>query len=175
MWDIRLDMRNKAGFTIAIAFGREMATNRKMGGVEREGERGRGIPYNDHSPRVGVEPANTREHVFKISRVRQVPLACKASTVCIRSVYAVSILSLSLSLLAKLAGFESSIPSDFFDRPCFAFDSILPLPFFIFETERILWKIKINDILELDILYKIVIEINLYPVCLSIPFESKNV
>lgn len=39
MWDIRLDMRNKAGFTIAIAFGREMATNRKMGGVE--GERGR--------------------------------------------------------------------------------------------------------------------------------------
>lgn len=83
--------------------------------------------------------------------------------------------SLSLSLLAKLAGFESSISSDFFDRSCFAFDSILPLPFFIFETERILWKIKINDILELDILYKIVIEINLYPVCLSIPFESKNV
>lgn len=39
MWDIRLDMRNKAGFTIAIAFGREMATNRKMGGVG--GERGR--------------------------------------------------------------------------------------------------------------------------------------
>ena len=43
-------------------------------------ERERTIPYNDHSLRVGVEPANTRKHVFKISRVRQVPLARKAST-----------------------------------------------------------------------------------------------
>lgn len=32
------------------------------------------ILHNDHSPRIGMGPANTRKHVFKISRARQVPL-----------------------------------------------------------------------------------------------------
>lgn len=32
------------------------------------------ILHNDHSPRIGTRPANTRKHVFKISRARQVPL-----------------------------------------------------------------------------------------------------
>lgn len=32
------------------------------------------ILHNDHSLRIGTRPANTRKHVFKISRVRQVPL-----------------------------------------------------------------------------------------------------
>lgn len=68
-WSTRLDVHNRP----VSRFGREMATNRKTAGW---GER---ISHNDHSPRVGVEPANTREHVFEISRVRQVPLACKAS------------------------------------------------------------------------------------------------
>ncbi|EFN74743.1 hypothetical protein EAG_09745 [Camponotus floridanus] len=29
------------------------------------------ILHNDHSPRIGTRPANTRKHVFKISRARQ--------------------------------------------------------------------------------------------------------
>lgn len=32
------------------------------------------ILHNDHSLRIGTGPANTRKHVFKISRARQVPL-----------------------------------------------------------------------------------------------------
>lgn len=32
------------------------------------------ILHNDHSPHIGTRPANTRKHVFKISRARQVPL-----------------------------------------------------------------------------------------------------
>jgi len=32
------------------------------------------ILHNDHSLHIGTGPANTRKHVFKISRARQVPL-----------------------------------------------------------------------------------------------------
>lgn len=79
-----------------------MAANRKMGGI---------AVYNDHSPRVGVEPANARKHVFKISRIRQVPVARKAST---RFAYAATPFSLPV---AKLAGFaiDSWNFSDFFE------------------------------------------------------------
>lgn len=66
------------------------------------------IPYNDHSLRVGAEPANTRKHVFKISRLRQVPLARKASATFAYTGFASPSPSLLLSTFAcppvKFAG-----------------------------------------------------------------------
>lgn len=44
------------------------------------------ILHNDHSPRIGTGPANTRKHVFKISRARQVPLlATTSGQVCVHA------------------------------------------------------------------------------------------